>query len=86
MIQVSNIELNRLIQDADTKMYIDFELPPKNMYVRKNEVIILDVNNEQYTLHREDFLNDVVIWWHNNSMISLKNLSARLEKMYSELG
>jgi hypothetical protein len=82
---ISNVELNKVLQQNDAKMYIDGELEPRNMYIRKNEIVILDVDNEQYYLDREEFYNDVVIWVFNKSNISLKPLIDNLNKLYSEM-
>jgi hypothetical protein len=86
MEQISNVELNRKMQDDNTKMYIEFELPVENRWKLKNEIIILDVASEQYTLDREELLGDSVIWKFNKSKISLRPLTEKLDKLYSEIG
>jgi hypothetical protein len=86
MMQISNVELNRKIQNNNPKMYIEIELPVQNSWVLKNEIIILDVNKEQYTLDREELLGDSVIWKHNKSQISLKPLTDKLDELYGRLG
>jgi hypothetical protein len=83
---ISNIELTKLVKNNEAKMYVDGVLPPRNIYIKKNEIIILDVIGEQYNLDRELFFNGVVIWNFNKSQISFNPLIVGLEKMYAEMG
>jgi hypothetical protein len=82
---ISNLELYRILTSPyldKAELFIDGELPCRNMYIRKTEIIVLEVDGTQYHLDREEFYNDVVIWNFNKSQITFKPLSKKLDELY----